>query len=156
MGTRADIDDARTADAWLAHKRAALTRVELEPSAASTGRVEQIADGIAFVSGLPDAALGEVVEIECGVRGFIHSLDAASASVVMVDGADAVRAGMRVARSGGVLDVPVGDALLGRIVDPLGRPLDGGEAIAATTRLPVERAAPASDREQRVDNKHAC
>ncbi|MGF6411225.1 F-type H+-transporting ATPase subunit alpha [Paraburkholderia sp. MM5482-R2] len=138
MATRAD-----TADAWLARKRAALARVALEPRAASIGRVEQIADGIAFVSGLPDAALDEVVELECGVRGFIHSLDVASASVVLLDSGDAVRAGMRVVGTGSVLDVPVGDALLGRVVDPLGRPLDDGEAVGTTTRLPVERAAPA-------------
>lgn len=139
----ADLNDEQSADVWLARQREALERLTPEPSAASIGRIELIADGIAFLSGLPDAALDEVVEIECGVRGFIHSLYEATASVVLLDGDTPVQAGMQVVRTGCMLDVPVGDALLGRVVDPLGRPLDAGEPPKCEARLPVERPAPA-------------
>lgn len=139
----ADVNDDPAADGWLARQRAALARITPEPSAASIGRIELIADGIAFLSGLPDVALDEVVEIEGGARGFIHSLDDATASIVLLDGDRPVRAGMHVVRTGRVLDVPVGDALLGRVVDPLGRPLDAGEPPKCEARLPVERPAPA-------------
>ncbi|VVD67167.1 F0F1 ATP synthase subunit alpha [Pandoraea terrigena] len=142
MAERLDFNDVQSPDAWLARQREALEHITPEPSAASTGRIELIADGIAFLSGLPDATLDEVVEIECGVRGFIHSLDAATASIVLLDNYEPVRAGMRVVRTGRVLDLPVGDALLGRVVDPLGRPLDAGEPLKCEARLPVERPAP--------------
>jgi F-type H+-transporting ATPase subunit alpha len=130
-------------DGWLGCKRRTLAAIELETRAIAMGRVERIADGIAFVSGLPDVALDEMVEIECGVIGYVHSLDADVASVVMLDSGGAVQAGMRVTRKNTVLDVPVGESLLGRVVDPLGRPLDGGETIDAQSRLPIERPAPA-------------
>ncbi|MBN3752255.1 F0F1 ATP synthase subunit alpha [Paraburkholderia sp. Tr-20389] len=135
------LDD--TNDGWLACKRSALAAIELETPAIAMGRVERIADGIAFVSGLPDVALDELVDIESGVTGYVHSLDVDVASVVMLDSSGSVQAGMRVTPRHTVLDVSVGDALLGRVVDPLGRPLDGGEPIRTESRLPIERPAPA-------------
>ncbi|BCZ84482.1 F0F1 ATP synthase subunit alpha [Paraburkholderia terrae] len=138
MDTRDDTDDT-----WLASKRHTLAAIQLEARAAGIGRVEQIADGIAFVSGLPDVALDELVDIECGVAGYVHALDVSVASVVLLDSSGGVKAGMRVTRRGTVLDVPVGESLLGRVVDPLGRPLDGGGLIQAGGRLPIERPAPA-------------
>ncbi|AMV45740.1 F0F1 ATP synthase subunit alpha [Paraburkholderia caribensis] len=137
--------DARndTDDTWLTSKRHTLAAIELEARATGIGRVEQIADGIAFVSGLPDVALDELVDIECGVAGYVHALDVGVASVVLLDSSGGVKAGMRVTRRGTVLDVPVGESLLGRVVDPLGRPLDGGGLIQAEGRLPIERPAPA-------------
>jgi F-type H+-transporting ATPase subunit alpha len=137
------LTDMKLANEWLASKRDALGRLTLETRAMSVGRVEHIADGIAFVSGLSDVALDELVEIESGVSGFVHSLDEQVASVVLLDRGASVRAGMRVTRTNTVLDVPVGESLLGRVIDPLGRPLDGGEALTADQRLPVERPAPA-------------
>lgn len=138
MDTRDDTDDT-----WLASKRHTLAAIQLEARAAGIGRVEQIADGIAFVSGLPDVALDELVDIECGVAGYVHALDVSVASVVLLDSSSGVKAGMRVTRRGAVLDVPVGESLLGRVVDPLGRPLDGGALIQSEGRLPIERPAPA-------------
>jgi F-type H+-transporting ATPase subunit alpha len=130
-------------DGWLACKREALAAIALETRSIAMGRVERIADGIAFVSGMPDVALDELVDIESGVTGYVHSLGVDVASVVMLDGNGSVQAGMRVTPRHTVLDVPVGEALLGRVVDPLGRPLDGGEPIRTESRLPVERPAPA-------------
>jgi F-type H+-transporting ATPase subunit alpha len=143
MDTLADMTIECFTNGWLASKREALEQLRLETRAMSIGRVGHVADGIAFVSGLPDVALDELVEFECGVSGFVHSLDEKTASVVLLDSGTSVGAGMRVTRTDRVLDVPVGESLLGRVIDPLGRPLDGGEALKVRARLPVERPAPA-------------
>ncbi|AUC52177.1 F0F1 ATP synthase subunit alpha [Sagittula sp. P11] len=128
---------------WLARSRAALDRARLAPEALAVGRVERIADGIAQVSGLPDAAMGALLRFEGGELGFAHSLGPEEIDVVICDDGSRIGAGQRVADTGGVLEVPVGDALLGRVVDPLGRPLDGGDDPETEMRLPVERPAPA-------------
>ena len=129
-------------DPWLAQQRLALTRTSVTPYAETLGRVERVGDGIAFVSGLPDAALNELLHFDCGATGFAHTLDADEISVVLLDDGSAVEAGTRVTRTGAVLEVPVGEGLLGRVVDPLGRPLDRDEPIVAAMRMPAERPAP--------------
>ena len=134
---------ADTVEPWLARQRDALSRVHVAADAQTLGHVERIADGIAFVSGLPDVALNETVRFASGATGFTHTLDADLVSVVLLDGAARVEAGERVERTGAVLQVPVGDGLLGRVVDPLGRALDRDEPIVAADWLPVERPAPA-------------
>ena len=113
------------------------------PSTEQVGRVEAIADGIAHVSGLPDVRLDEVVRFERGQVGFALTLDRDVLGCVLLDDAEGVEAGDRVNGSGEVVRVPVGPALLGRIVDPLGRPLDGGGTVDAEGHEPVERPAPA-------------
>ena len=128
---------------WLARQRGALSRVRLSADARTFGRVERIADGVARISGLPDVALDETVRFASGATGYVRTLDTDCAHVVLLDGAAGVEAGERVERTGAVLHVPVGEALLGRVIDPLGRPLDRGDPLAATVWLPVERAAPA-------------
>ena len=135
--------DDRAADEWLAHSREILSRTSLAPEAVSVGRVERIADAIAQISGLPEVRLNELLHFEGGQTGFALSFDAHSISAVVLDGEAAIEAGSRVSRTGAVVQVPVGRGLLGRVVDPLGRPLDGGEAVAVEARQPVERPAPA-------------
>ncbi len=130
-------------DDWLARQRGALARVRLAAAAQTFGRVERVADGVARVSGLPDVALDETVRFASGALGYVRTLDAGSVNVVLLDDAAHVEAGDRVERTGAVMRVPVGEALLGRVIDPLGRPLDGGEPVAAAAWLPVERPAPA-------------
>ncbi|MFP3563311.1 F0F1 ATP synthase subunit alpha [Paraburkholderia sp. SIMBA_030] len=132
-----------TDDPWLADQRDALARTVVKPHAQTLGRVERFGDGIAFVSGLPDAALNELLRFESGATGFAHTLDADVISVVLLDDGTAVEAGSRVTRTGTVLEVPVGEGLLGRVIDPLGRPLDRDDPIVADMRMPVERPAPA-------------
>lgn len=131
-----------TDDPWLARQRATLAHTPVAPQAQTLGRVERVGDGIAFVSGLPDAALNELLRFENGATGFAHTLDADEISVVLLDDGSAVEAGARVTRTGTVLEVPVGEGLLGRVIDPLGRPLDRDEPIVAALRLPAERPAP--------------
>ena len=130
-------------DTWLARSRETVARLDLAPQAETVGRVERVGDGIALVSGLPDACLNELLRFEGGRMGFALTLDANRISAVLLDEGDAIEAGTRVAGTGQVVRVPVGPGLLGRVVDPLGRPLDRDEPIKAEAQMPVERAAPA-------------
>jgi len=129
--------------AWLAGKRDALSRAAVGPSAQSVGRVERVADGVAHVSGLPEARLNELLRFEGGESGFALTLEEDTLAAVLLDPSVKVEAGTRVAATGEAVDTPVGEALLGRVVDPLGRPLDGGATLGAVPRMAVERAAPA-------------
>ncbi|HYS64315.1 MAG TPA: F0F1 ATP synthase subunit alpha [Paraburkholderia sp.] len=130
-------------DLWLAHQRDTLARTDVKPYAQTLGRVERFGDGIALVSGLPDAALNELLHFEHGATGFAHTLDIDTISVVLLDDGATVEAGSRVTRTGTVLEVPVGIGLLGRVIDPLGRPLDRDDPVVTDMRMPVERPAPA-------------
>jgi F-type H+-transporting ATPase subunit alpha len=130
-------------DPWLARSRETIARIDLAPQAEMVGRVERVGDGIALVSGLPDACLNELLCFEGGRMGFVLTLDADSIGAVLLDDGEAIEAGSRVTGTGEVVRVPVGPGLLGRIVDPLGRPLDRDEPIAAETQMPAERPAPA-------------
>ncbi len=129
-------------DDWIAQRRARLAGLRFAPEAASLGRVTSVGDGIARVSGLPDARLDELLRFEGGRMGFILALDEAEIGAVLIDDAAGIEAGQAVRGTGEVLRTVTGDALLGRVVDPLGRPLDGGPAPQGPRR-PVERAAPA-------------
>ena len=128
---------------WLQSERDALTRVKLAPEALSIGRVEQIADGVARVSGLPEARLGELLRFEGGRLGYALSLDADAINAAILDEAEAIGVGSQVTATGEPARVPVGRGLLGRVVDPLGRPLDRDEPVAAEAHRPIERPAPA-------------
>jgi F-type H+-transporting ATPase subunit alpha len=129
-------------DAWLSRSRASLARIDLGTEAETVGRVERIGDGIALVSGLPDACLNELLRFEGGQMGFALTLDPQSISAVLLDDGEAIESGSRVSGTGEVVRVPVGPGLLGRVVDPLGRPLDRDEPITAEAQMPVERPAP--------------
>jgi len=135
-------DRAPTSD-WLERSRERLAAVQLAPKAEATGRVLRVGDGIARVAGLDEVALGALLRTGSGQYGFAHSLGPEAVDVVMLDEADAIEAGDAVFDTGEVLRVPVGESLLGRVVDPLGRPLDGGPAPVTADMLPVERPAPA-------------
>ncbi|MFT4065938.1 F0F1 ATP synthase subunit alpha [Paraburkholderia sp.] len=131
------------ADDWLARSRARLAQTRFAAHAQTVGRVEHVADGIALVSGLPDVRLNELLRFDDGRLGFALALDADTIAAVLLDDGDAIAAGSRVAGTGRVVEVPVGPGLLGRVVDPLGRPLDRDEAVPAAAHMPVERPAPA-------------
>lgn len=130
-------------ESWLTRGREKVARVELGPAVETVGRVESFGDGIAFVSGLPDARLNELLRFEGGRLGFVLTLDADRLSAVLLDDGEAIEAGSKVLGSGEVARTPVGPDLLGRVVDPLGRPLDREEPIKAARYDPVERPAPA-------------
>jgi F-type H+-transporting ATPase subunit alpha len=128
---------------WLDAEREALSRVRLSFEALSVGRVEEIADGVARVSGLPEARLGELLRFEGGRLGYALSLEPEAINAAILDEAEGIGVSSQVVATGEVARVPVGAGLLGRVVDPLGRPLDRDEPIAAEALHPVERPAPA-------------
>jgi F-type H+/Na+-transporting ATPase subunit alpha len=130
-------------DEWLAHARTKLCCVALGPQAEQIGRVEEVGDGIALVSGLPNVRLDELLCFGKGQFGFAQVLERDRVGCVLLDDVDAIEAGDMVRGTGDVVRVPVGPAMLGRVVDPLGRPLDGKGPIATGTSEPIERPAPA-------------
>ncbi|MBN2907383.1 MAG: F0F1 ATP synthase subunit alpha [Rhodobacteraceae bacterium] len=127
---------------WLDSARDAVRSASLGPRAEHRGVVEEIGDGVAIISGLRDVRLDEVLRFQGGQVGFARVLDPDLIGCVLLDAATDVEAGDAVFGTGEVVQVPVGETLLGRIVDPLGRPLDGKGAIETDTHLPVERPAP--------------
>jgi len=128
---------------WLSDARRRVANAELSPSTQEFGRVERVADGIAMVSGLPGVRLDELLVFQRGEVGFVLTLDRDAVGCVLLDDASGIQAGDRVHGTGKISRVPVGPGLLGRIVDPLGRPLDGNGDITAEASEPVERPAPA-------------
>jgi F-type H+-transporting ATPase subunit alpha len=92
-------------DVWLAARRETLSRTAGAPYADTRGRVERVGDGIAFVSGLADAALNELLRFESGASGFVHTLEADLMSVVLLDDDATVEAGASVTRTGAALEV---------------------------------------------------
>jgi F-type H+-transporting ATPase subunit alpha len=122
--------------------RQRLDSTELAVTVETSGRVEHVADGIARVSGLPEVGLGELLRFEHGQTGLVLTLDTERIGVVILDDAVDITAGSKVYGTGNVVTVPVGNALLGRVVDPLGHPLDDKEAVTAEAYHAAERAAP--------------
>jgi F-type H+-transporting ATPase subunit alpha len=128
-------------DAWLDVAEARIGKASLASAPEQIGVVERASDGVAVVRGLPDLPLGSLMGFEGGGTGFAQTLEADHIGCVLLDNRR-IEAGELVRGLGRTVSAPVGEALLGRIVDPLGRPLDGGGPIAAARHDPIERAAP--------------
>ena len=109
---------------------------------ANVGQVLEVGDGIARIAGLPETSVNEVLEFENGTLGLALNLDEASIGAVVLGEASHVEEGGAVKATGRILSVPVGDALIGRVVDPLGRPIDGKGPIATTEMRRLEVQAP--------------
>ena len=111
------------------------------------GTVVSVSTGIARVHGLPHVGFEELLTFPGGLSGIAFNLDEEGVDVVLLGDSAHLRAGQEVRRTGRVMDVAVGDGLLGRVIDPLGRALDGGAQPVTRSRLPIERpAAPIMDR----------
>ena len=106
------------------------------------GRVMQISDGICWMDGLADIMYGEVIEFECGERGMILDIQPDRIGCVVFGSYENIESGSKVRRVGRIASVPVGDALLGRVVDAVGNPMDGEGHIFATEKRPIECKAP--------------
>ncbi len=106
------------------------------------GHVLELGDGIARCHGLSSAMSGEMVEFENGVNGLVFNLEENSVGIIILGDYKEIQEGDTVRATGELLSVPVGDAMIGRIVDPLGNPLDGEGPIVSSERRPVETAAP--------------
>ncbi len=136
----ADLKD--TLERWLPEARGAVERYRPEVCLEQIGRLERLGDGIATVSGLPDVRLDELLRFEGDTLGFAAELRPDEIGCVLLGTSDRLAAGGRVQATGEVLEVPVGQALLGRVLDPLGRPLDGGPELVAERFERVEQRAP--------------
>ncbi len=121
-----------------------------EASREEVGTVAQAMDGIARVEGLPSAMANELLEFEDGTLGIALNLDIREIGVVVLGDFSGIEEGQPVRRTGEVLSVPVGDAYLGRVVDPLGQPLDGLGALETDERRPLEVQAPSVVQRQGV------
>src|ERR687885_1015474 len=119
-----------------------IEQYDLETDLAEVGTVLQVGDGIARVYGLENAVAMEMLELEHGVVGLAFNLEEEDVGAALFGEWQHVKEGEPVRRTGRVASVPVGDALLGRVVDPLGNPLDGGGPIETTGRSPMAFKAP--------------
>jgi len=127
---------------WTRRAEGLIDRTPVAPRLDPIGRVLRVGDGVASVSGLPDARLDELLVFEGGARGLAVDLGEEAIGCVLLGDLTSVAAGSVVHGSGQVVRVHVGDGLLGRVVDALGAPLDGGAQIAAAALAPVEQPAP--------------
>lgn len=128
---------------WLPAARRRLGTLDVTASLEHVGTVEHIGDGIATVIGLPWARLDELLRFEDGTLGLAFNVGEKSIGCVLLGAGENLGAGTKVYGTGEVVRVPVGEALLGRVVDSTGTPLDDGPPIAADRRDPIERPAPA-------------
>ncbi|MEJ2120576.1 MAG: F0F1 ATP synthase subunit alpha [Alphaproteobacteria bacterium] len=128
--------------AWLVSARGQLRDMEAAPSFEHVGQVDHIGDGVATISGLPWTRLDELLRFADGTLGLAVHVDEERVGCVLLGSGETITAGSRVQGTGEIIRVPVGEALLGRIVDPLGRPLDEGPPIDASRRDPIDRPAP--------------
>jgi F-type H+/Na+-transporting ATPase subunit alpha len=110
--------------------------------ARTVGRVAEVGDGIARISGLPDCAVNELLEFEDGTVGLALNLDEASIGAVVLGGAERIEEGQPVKATGRILSVPVGDGVIGRVVDALGQPIDGKGDLVGTQTRRMEIQAP--------------
>ena len=130
------------------------TRVEdYKPAATSEegGVVISSADGIVEVEGMDRAVYGEIVTFENGAKGMVESVEPGRLGIMLFDGAETVGVGTMVTRSGKRAGIPVGDGFLGRVIDPLGEPIDGKGPIEAVGYNPIEKQAPGILERQSVD-----
>lgn len=131
--------------------RSSIDEFRLLAKSSEVGTVKSIGDGIAVVEGLEHAAYGEILMFDNGIKGMVQDLRRNETGCILFDNADDISAGSKVARTGKTAGVPVGDAFLGRVVDALGRPIDGGDAIPADGYRPLEEPAPGIIDRQSVD-----
>ncbi|MBM6201201.1 F0F1 ATP synthase subunit alpha [Staphylococcus epidermidis] len=121
--------------------RSQIENYESEMSVTDVGTVLQIGDGIALIHGLNDVMAGELVEFHNGVLGLAQNLEESNVGVVILGPYEEISEGDEVKRTGRIMEVPVGEEMIGRVVNPLGHPIDGQGPINATKTRPVEKKA---------------
>jgi F-type H+-transporting ATPase subunit alpha len=133
--------------------RAAIAELKSRPEIESVGIVTKVGDGVAWIYGLRNCKFNEMLDIEGAdgktVTAFALNLGEEEIGAVLMGNETGIKAGAKARLSGRVLEVPVGPELVGRVVDPLGRPLDGGDPIKTKQMSPVEKVAPGV-----LDRKH--
>ncbi|PTF80825.1 F0F1 ATP synthase subunit alpha [Staphylococcus chromogenes] len=121
--------------------RSQIENYESEMSVTDVGTVIQIGDGIALVHGLNDVMAGELLEFHNGVLGLAQNLEETNVGVVILGPYDEITEGAEVKRTGRIMEVPVGEELIGRVVNPLGQPIDGQGPLNTTKTRPIEKKA---------------
>ena len=128
-----------------------IENLDVTSQAQNEGTVVSVSDGIVRIHGLADAMYGEMIEFEGGVYGLAMNLERDSVGAVVLGEYKTLAEGQTAKCTGRILEVPTGEALLGRVVDTLGNPIDGKGPIETTTTAPVERVAPGVIARQGVD-----
>jgi F-type H+-transporting ATPase subunit alpha len=120
-----------------------LKSIDLKAKYEEIGTVLQVSDGVARIYGLVNAEAGELLQFDSGVVGVVMNLEEDNVGAILLGPTDEVKEGMGVKRTGRIASIKVGESMLGRVVDPLGNPLDGLGAIGGElTEMPLERKAP--------------
>ena len=115
------------------------------------GTVMTVGDGVAVIHGLDNAMVSELIEFPGNVFGMVMNLDEDSVGITLLGNADEIKEGDEVRRTGKIIEVPVGDELLGRVVNPLGQAIDGQGDLRTSKTRPIERIAPGVMTRKSVD-----
>ena len=129
------------ADEISALLRSQIENYEADMKVSDVGTVIQVGDGIALAHGLEDAMAGELLEFPTGVLGLAQNLEENNIGIVLLGEDAGIREGDEVKRTGRIMEVPVGEELIGRVVNPLGQPIDGKGTIETTKSRPIESPA---------------
>ncbi len=140
--TKRPIDKLQDKESILADLMEGIMEATPQLDTFQLGRVISVSDGICWLDGLADIMYGEVVEFDCGERGMILDIEPQRIGCVVFGSYEMIESGSRVRRVGRIASVPVGDVLLGRVVDPLGRAIDGKGRIRTELKRPIENPAP--------------
>ena len=140
--TKRPIDGLMDKETILADLMKGIQEAEPQLDTFQLGRVLSVSDGICWLDGLADIMYGEVVEFDCGERGMILDIEPQRIGCVVFGSYEMIESGSRVRRVGRIASVPVGEALLGRVVDPLGRAIDGKGRVRTDLKRPIENPAP--------------
>lgn len=108
----------------------------------SRGEVLEVRDGVVIATGLDEASFGEVVEFESGVKGYVVDMTENRVGIIVLDEYENINSGEEIRGLGKTLSIPVSNKIMGRVVDAMGKPIDGGSSIEATEYYPVEKIAP--------------
>jgi len=128
-----------------------IAQLDVSSEARNEGTIVSVSDGIVLVHGLADVMYGEMVEFETGIYGMALNLERDSVGVVVLGDPKGLAEGQKARCTGRILEVPIGEALLGRVVDGLGNPIDGKGPIETTLTAPLEKVAPGVIARQSVD-----
>ena len=129
------------ADEISALLRSQIENYDKDMQVTDTGTVIQVGDGIALAHGLNDAMAGELIEFPSGVLGLAQNLEEDNVGIVILGPSDDIKEGDEVKRTGRIMEVPVGEELIGRVVNPLGQPIDGKGPINTSKTRPIESPA---------------
>ncbi len=129
------------ADEISALLKSQIANYEADMKVTDVGTVIQVGDGIALAHGLEDAMAGELLEFPSGVLGLAQNLEENNVGIVILGPSDDIKEGDEVKRTGRIMEVPVGEELIGRVVNPLGQPIDGKGPLGATKTRPIESPA---------------